>query len=253
VPEIPRTLRVEAVILRHLDWGEADRLITLFSKEQGKLRAVAKGVRKMRSRKAGHLEPFTRTALLLARGRDLWIITQAETVDAYLKLGQDLLLTGYASYVIEVLDRFTLEEGQNPSIYSLLVQTLRRLTNGDEPFIVVRYYEIRLLELLGFRPQLFQCVRCNSEIKPQNQFFSAEMGGVVCPDCSGGISPLRAVSLEALRYLRYFQRSSYEQALKAFIPAEVQNEIEGLLQYYITYLLERGLNTPSFLRQVKIK
>ena len=247
----PRAIRVEALVLHHKDFGEADRMVTLFSREQGKLRTIAKGVRKPKSRKAGHLEPFTRAALQLARGRGLWIITQAETVEAYLEIGQDLLLTGYASCVIEVLDRFTYEEGQNPQVYTLLVQTLGRLASGDEPFMAVRYYEIRLLELLGFRPQLFNCVRCSSDIRPQNQFFSAEMGGVVCPDCSQGISPLRAVSLEGLRFLRHFQRSSYEQAVRASIPAPVQAELEGLLQYYMTYLLERNLNSPSFLRHVR--
>jgi DNA repair protein RecO (recombination protein O) len=77
------------------------------------------------------------------------------------------------------------------------------------------------------------------------------MGGVVCPQCSEGISPLRAVSLEALRYLRHFQRSSYEQAARASIPAEVQAEIENLVQHYVTYHLERSLNTPAFIRQIK--
>jgi len=77
------SLRVEAVILRHADWGEADRLLTLYSREQGKLRAIAKGVRKIQSRKAGHLEPFTRSKIMLARGHDLWIVTQTDSIDLY--------------------------------------------------------------------------------------------------------------------------------------------------------------------------
>ena len=85
-----RSFRVEAVVLRHVDWGEADRLLTLYSREKGKLRAIAKGVRRLRSRKAGHLEPFTRAAVQLARGRDLLIVTQADTVNAYLPIRGDL-------------------------------------------------------------------------------------------------------------------------------------------------------------------
>src|SRR5512147_531639 len=106
MPNREHTLKVEAVVLRHSDWGEADRLLGLYSREQGKLRAVAKGARKLRSRKAGHLEPFTRVSLLMARGRDFWIVTQAETVDAYLPLRDDLVRTSYAGYVVELLDRF---------------------------------------------------------------------------------------------------------------------------------------------------
>ncbi len=134
MPSRERSVRVEAVVLRHSDWGEADRLVGLFTRQLGKIRAIAKGVRKMHSRKAGHLEPFTRTSLLLARGRDMFIITQAETIQAHTRLREDLLLVGYASYVIELLDRFTYEEGENRAMYRLLVDTLGRLsTEADHP------------------------------------------------------------------------------------------------------------------------
>ncbi len=113
-------------MLRHQDWGEADRLLWLYTRELGKVRALAKGVRKMRSRKAGHLEPFTRVQLLLAEGRDLFIITQAEAAENYLPLRADLVRIGYAAYVVELLDRFTYEEGDNPSLFRLLVDTLGR-------------------------------------------------------------------------------------------------------------------------------
>jgi DNA repair protein RecO (recombination protein O) len=171
MPSRPRTYRVEAVVLRHNDWGEADRILTLFTKEMGKLRAVAKGVRKIRSRKAGHLEPFTHVNLLLAKGRDLPLVTQAETVQAYLPLRSALLLPTYASYIVELLDRFTYEEGENPALFRLAIDTLSRLSRGDSPDLVVRYYEIRLLDLVGFRPRLFQCSVCESEVQPVDQFF----------------------------------------------------------------------------------
>lgn len=251
MPRLEHTLRVEAVVLRHTDWGEADRMLNLFTREQGKLRAVAKGARKLRSRKAGHLEPFTRVALLLARGRDFWIVTQAETVDAYLPLHDDLVRTGYAAYVIELLDRFTYEEGENQSIYSLLVDTLHRLSAGEPSFSVVRFYEMRLLDYLGFRPQLFQCVRGHEEIHPEDQYFTARQGGVLCPRHGSEISDARPVSREALRYLRHFQRSSYTEAVRAQVPPNYQQEMETLLNYYLTYLLERSLNTPQFIREMK--
>lgn len=251
MPEHPRTLRVEAIVLRHADWGEADRLLTLYTREQGKLRAVAKGVRKLLSRKAGHLEPFTRVALLLARGRDFWIVTQAETVEANLALGQDLTRTGYAAYAIELIDRFTYEEGANALLYRLLVETLQRIGGEEDPFWAVRYYEVHLLDLLGFKPELFECVECRQPIKPEDQFFSLLRGGVVCPACSMFEGGLKPVSVEALRFLRHFQRSTYAVAHQARVPDRIRAEMEALLQTYITYLLERGLNTPSFLRSVK--
>ena len=110
MPRPPRSFRAEAVVLKHSEFGEADRLLSLYTRQQGKLRAIAKGARKIRSRKAGHLEPFTRVSLLLARGRDMYIVTQAEAVDAYLPLREDLVSLGYASYVVELLDKFTYDE-----------------------------------------------------------------------------------------------------------------------------------------------
>jgi DNA repair protein RecO (recombination protein O) len=116
-----RSFRVEAVIIRHSDYGEADRLLTLYSRQQGKLRALAKGARKVTSRKAGHLEPFTHVSLQLARSRDLPIVTQAETLEAFLSLRKDLILTGHASYILELVDRFTyIDETDNSSIFKLV-------------------------------------------------------------------------------------------------------------------------------------
>lgn len=251
MPSRERSFRVEAVVLRHSDWGEADRLLWLFTREMGKVRAVAKGVRKLRSRKAGHLEPFTHTGLLLARGREILLVTQAESLDSFVALRENLTLLGYASYVIEVLDRFTYEEGENLALYRLLVDTLTRLASGRPAELAVRYYEVRLLDLLGFRPQLFQCARCGKEIKAEDQYFSAELGGVICPACGKGMPGAVPVSLQALKFLRHFQRSSYAEATRAHPDVAVYREMEVLMQHYLTYLLERGLNTPAFLRRVR--
>jgi len=167
-----RSFRVDAVVLRHSDYGEADRLLTLYTRQLGKTRAIAKGARKIASRKAGHIEPFTHVRLQLAKGRDTLIVTQADTVDAYLSLRDDLILTSQASYVLELLDRFTYEdETENSAIFRLLTDTLTRLASNFDPWLVIRYYEIRLLDHLGFRPQLFECANCGRDIQPENQFF----------------------------------------------------------------------------------
>lgn len=251
MPEKFRSLRVEAVVIRHSDFGEADRLLTLYTREHGKVRAIAKGARKIASRKAGHLEPFTRVKLQLARGRDLFIVTQAETVDAYPSLRADLTLTGYTAYVLELLDRFVPdEEAASPSLYRLLTETLSRLAADPLPWQTIRSYEMRLLDLLGFRPQLFECANCGNEIQAEDQFFSPALGGVVCPRCGGGLPRLRPISVDALKYLRHFQRSDYRAATRARPNAEAQKEIEAVMQGYFQYLLERELNTPGFLKRV---
>jgi DNA repair protein RecO (recombination protein O) len=245
-----RSIRVEGIILQHSDFGEADRLLTVYTRELGKVRAVAKGVRKPRSRKAGHIEPFTRAALLLARGRDLYILTQAEAVEPYSTIKKDLVILGYASYIVELLSSFTYEGEDNQNLYRLLKRALSRLDRGDDPALVIHYYEIRLLDLVGYRPQLFTCAQCSTQIKAEDQYFSPHQGGVLCPKCGRGSPESRPISLDALRYLRHFQRSSYQEAQRAKIRPSIYAEIESIIYFFLTHTLEKGLNSPSFLNRM---
>ena len=246
-----RTIRTDAIVLRHRDWGEADRLLWLFTRKEGKVQAIAKGIRKIHSRKAGHLEPFTAANLLLARGRDFFIITQVETIDPYLNVRGDLVRVGYASYVIELLDRFTHDEEDNLQLYHLLKDTLTRLNEGVQPSLPVRYYEIHLLDLLGYRPNLVTCVNCESEIKPQDQYFSIPLGGVLCPNCGPGIPGATPIRMDTLKYLRHFQRNPYRAIANLNLSPELNARLESLMQDYFKYYLERNLNSPSFLQRVK--
>lgn len=247
----PRSFRAEAVVLNHQNWGEADRLVTLYTRQHGKLRAVVKGARKTRSRKGGHLQPFTHVTLQLATARGPFIITQVETINAFGAIGENLTLTGQAAYLVELLQRFSYdEEESNPAIFRLLVESLTLLAGGDDPWLVVRYYEMRLLDYLGFRPQLQTCIQCGSKIEPEDQFFSGNEGGVVCPDCGSAHPAIRPVKMETLKYLRHFQRSSYNEVRRADPDSNIRAQVEALMQFYLTYLLERGLNSPRFIREV---
>lgn len=246
-----RVYGTEAVVLRRMDLGEADRLLTLFTPSEGKVRAIAKGVRRPGSRKAGHLELFTRCRLLLARGRELDIITQAEAVDLFPTLASDLERLAVAAHLVELMDRFTVEDGGAESLYELLLKALRHLDAGADLASLSRYYEVRLLEQVGFRPELFHCVECHREIEAEDQFFSSALGGVLCPRCGRSEDSARKVSLPALKVLRHFQRSDYQVAAAARIRAGVHAEIENLIEGYLTHILERKLNASKFLREVR--
>ena len=253
MPIQERTFRSEAIVLSHKNWGEADRILWLYTHKLGKVQAIAKGVRKMRSRKAGHLEPFTCSNIMFARGRSFLIITQAETIAPFLELREDLLLVSYAAYIVELLDRFTYQEDENRLIYQLLKDTLTRIDDETTPYLAVRYFEIHLLDLLGYKPELTNCINCDRLIQAENQFFSNSLGGVVCPGCGPRVQDARPISMNALKYLRHFQRSSYRETSRAQLSPELNQELEQLMQRYITYQLERNLNTPAFISRVKGK
>lgn len=251
VTERERLYRTEAVVLRRQDLGETDRLLTLLTPGQGKLRAVAKGVRRPGSRKAGHLEPFSRVDVLLARGRELDVITQAEAVHVYPHVREDLLRLGRAAYLVELVDRFALEQEGQPALYRLLVELLGLLEAGREAGAVLRYGQLRLLELAGYQPELFRCVSCGEALQPVGQFFSVAEGGVRCPRCGPGPSEGRPLSLAALKVLRHTQRSSFEVAASARLSPSTAHEVDGLLEAYLNYLLERRLRAPQFVRDVQ--
>ena len=246
-----RTYRTEAIVLRRSDFGEADRLLTLFSREYGKVRAIAKGARKPQSRKTGHVELFMRTRFLVAEGRNLDIVTQAEMVEGYNRLRDDLVRTTYASYAVELLDRFTADEDRNPQLYDLLSDTLRSLANTDNMLLAARFYELHLLSLLGYRPQLFKCVSCGEGIEELDQYYSAELGGLLCPNCRQADLKAHEISGAAVKVLRFLQTRQWQAAQNLRLRRELHTELEEVMYYYLTYILERNLKSADFLQRLR--
>jgi len=234
-----------------MDFGEADRLLTLYTPGLGKIRVVAKGVRKPTSRKGGHLELFMRSHLLLARGRNLDIVTQAEAVDPFLPLRTDLWRVSYACYAAELLDAFTSEGEENYPLYALLVDVLRRICEETDLNRAVRFYELRLLGYVGFRPQLFSCAVCEEEIKPVVNYFSPERGGVLCPRCGPNQLGAETISLNALKVLRFFQTKEYTTCRQVSISSGAHREVEQTMYHYIVYHLERQLKSTAFLELLR--
>jgi len=245
-----RLRTVEAVIISHRDFGEADRLVNLFSLEGGKIRALAKGVRNIRSRKAAYLEPFMHSKVVLARGKTFWIITQADAIHNNLAIRDSLVKTGQSAYVMELADRLSIEEDPAPAVFRLLVNTLKRIIESRDAFVVLRFFELRLLDQAGFRPDLTDCVGCGKKITAQDQYFSSAQGGVLCPACGKLHNHTREVSLNTLRFLRHFQRSAFSDIAAVSVPSAVQAEMTALMDSYISSVVERKLNAPDFIKQV---
>jgi DNA repair protein RecO (recombination protein O) len=247
-----RLYRTDAIILRRADFGEADRLLTVYSPERGKLRLLAKGVRKTTSRKAGHVELFMLTNMLIAQGRTWDIISQAEIVQAYRGLREDLDKTGHAYYIAELVDRFTEEHDPNQPLFELLALTLAHLEHLDDPFSVLRYFELHLLNLTGFQPQLHFCVACQEPLEPvDNNYFHFVDGGMLCPK-HGQVRPnAEAIPLPVLKVLRFLQTESWEKVATLQLTPKTRQQVETLLHDYLTFLLERQLKSVDFLRKLK--
>jgi DNA repair protein RecO (recombination protein O) len=251
VPDRERVYRTEAVVLRHSDFGEADRLLTVYTPYRGKLRLLAKGARKPRSRKTGHLDLFTRSHLLIARGRNLDLVTQAETVEPYLPLRSSLELMARGHYIAELVDDFGEEQAENPPLYELLCNALDWICTSPQTSLALRFFELRLLELAGYRPQLFECARCRTALEPVTNHYSDEAGGVVCPRCAPAEREARPLALGAFKVLRYLQTRSHAECLGLHISSSTATEVERLLQGNLTYILERRLKSVEFMNQLR--
>ncbi len=246
-----RLYRTEAVVLRRSDYGEADRILTLFTPHYGKLRVIAKGTRKTKSRLAGHLELFMRVQLMLATGRNLDIVTQAQIVAPYKRLHADLARLSYAYYAAELLDKLTVDEQENRPAYDLLIATLAAVDTGDIPDLVVRYYELHLLGFLGYRPYLFQCAHCQEPLTEAANRWSVA-GGMLCPRCAPQDPHALPVDLPVFKTLRYLQREPLAAVERLRLSDALRRELEALLRTTIRPILERDLKSVAFLNAVRL-
>ncbi len=243
--------RAEGIILRRHDLGETDRILTIYTRDYGKVRAVAKGVRKPASRKAGHVELFMRSDLLMSKGRTLDVVNQVEMVEAFLPLREDLVRASYAAHFVELLDAFTEDADESRPLYKLLHDGLRWITTTSDLQRTARLYELRLLDLAGYRPEMFRCVVCETPLEAEDQFYSPADGGVVCPMCKPERPRARPISLRALKVLRYMQKQPYDVIDQLSLGAPVQAECERLLYDVLTYHLERRLRSAAFLERLR--
>ncbi len=245
-----RLYRTEGIVLREMDYAEADRILTVLS-PLGKRSLIAKGIRRPTSRKVGHLGLFYRAQMLVAKGANLDIVTQAESLEEFEGLRSDLMRFTYACYVGELAERLAQEDEENPPLYELTMHTLRRLAAEPDPRLWVRYFELRLLSISGYQPELFECLSCHEPIRPAPNYFSAEHGGLLCTRCGANVPRAISVSVNAQKVLRYLQRHEPAEIESLRLAQATHNEVEMVLLRYLEYTLERELKSVSFLHRLR--
>jgi len=246
----PRTYKTEAVIIKKTKLGEAGRILTLYTPQLGKIQAVAKGVRRPRSKMAGHLELLTHSQLSLARGRNLDTVIGAQTISSFLPLKTDLDLTSYALYATELVNQFAADNVEDQPLFQLLVETLQNLSQGGDNELIMRYFELHLLDMAGFRPQLEHCVACKSALKDAANLFSPAAGGMLCPGCRQN-QLAYPLSENARKVLLLLQHSDYSAVSGLEIDRELSHQLEMVVRNYIRYLLEREVKSTAWLDSVR--
>jgi len=247
----PRVYKTEAIVLKRTNLGEADSIITFYTPNLGKIRAIAKGVRRPKSKLGGHLDLLTQSSLLLAQGQNLDVITQCQTIESFLPLRSDLWRTSCAIYVVELVDQFTAEEVENYPIYRLLQTALLRLCEAQSNELVLRYFELQLLSHLGYQPELHQCLNCRAPLALGRNLFSISGGGVVCPNCVKKEQLGRPISVDAIKVMRFLLKNDISSASRLKVSLDLSRELEQLMREYIRYLLEREVKSVGFLDRLR--
>lgn len=244
---------VNAIVLRRINFGETDRIVTLYARERGKISGIAKGSRKPISRLSGPTEILTYGKYQLATGKQLDVVTQAEVKESFPRIHGDLSRIAHATYMDELADKLVEERAPNADIFDLLLSALYLMERPNDPQKVVHMFELQFMGLLGYEPALSKCVRCREPLPAGEVFFSPSLGGTVCRDCAPLPEDAIQISRETVETMRELLEADAPKVEEMEIPQEVMDQIARVMRWYIRYRAERELKSLEFLQALKVE
>ncbi len=246
--------KANAVVLHRINLGETDKILTLLSRESGKLNAVAKGARRPTSKLSGATELFTFSKMLLATGKSLDIISQGEIRESFPALRDDLALMTRATYLCELTDRFVEEREPNQDLFDLLLSALYLMQRkADEPDVIVHAYELRLLTERGYAPQIYACVKCGETVLRARMSFSPSLGGILCAADRFTTDDAISIARETVDFMRSLMQGEPEEVVGLAPTAVALRETARCMRWYIRYRSERDLKSAEFLDMLRLE
>jgi DNA repair protein RecO (recombination protein O) len=238
------TYKTKGIILKRTNLGEADRILTIYTLDYGKIKVIAKGVRKIKSKLAGNLELFCLDDLVIAEGKNLDIVCGAVTEKCFFDLRNDLKATHTAYYLADVVDKLSEEEEPHKEVFEFLDNLLEEI-NGGNAAILLPYFEIKFLKELGYKPELFFCVACKAKIKNGRNFFDFDEGGLVCEKCR---KDQLAISEKTIKLLRIFLEHNISYIKKIKINQKMLKEIEKITSNFLKINSQKEFKSERFIR-----
>ncbi|MFH0905669.1 MAG: DNA repair protein RecO [bacterium] len=234
------TIKTSGIIIRKLNFGEADKLLTILTRDRGKIRVVAKGVRRPRAKLVGFADMFCYNELMLAEGRNLDIVTAASTIERFVGNDTPLERIGLMYYLCELADKLIEETQEVPGSFELLREMLHYIKNHDTNSGVVKsYFEMKMLLMLGYSPELYKCATDDSPLAPGDDLsFSARLGGILQGAKRAQDDFARSISENTLKFLRILQRYPLEEATKITASLDVLQQVSAVMSDSMEYVLE---------------
>ena len=250
--------KTKAIVLGYYSLGEADRIIVFYTRDYGKVRAVARGARKIKSALCGRLEILTFGDLVFFQraDRDLHIINSFDIVDPFQVLREDILKMAYCSYFAELLQQVESEDEANADTFDLMLNVMSMMKSTDDPEMLARTFEIRLLTGAGFSPQLDSCVSCSKSIDQSGHFwkngFSVSSGGVLCGECSRLDPNAVFISRGTVEVMKRIQRAPLELIPRLRMSEVNRQELKGVFSKFISFHVgNKRLNSLDFLASIE--
>ena len=251
----PRTgYKTEAIVLRSLDYGESDRIVTFYTADFGKVKGIAKGARRSKKRFANTLEPFSFLRLLFSRRNydGLALIEEGAVINHYSRIRSDLNKTLFASYLVDITDQFTVENKTNEELFHLVQGFLELLEVGNTSEDLIRFFEMRLLRLVGYEPVLDRCVACKAPLENRDVYhFSVREGGVKCGSCSPREFEQLSLSPGTIKSLLLGKDMEKEKLCRLILSEQAARESRYFLERFIAYLLGKELKSLHVIREVR--
>ena len=236
------TYKSEAIVIKRTDLGEADRIITFFSPTEGKFKAVARGVRRIKARMAGHLETFSVVSLMLAKGRRLDVVTSARLIHYPQALMANFESLSRAFLMAEMVDKLTDEHQPQPELYSLLQDCVQALDQDLNAIGVELYFRLHLLEALGYQPALSSCVVCHKPLKGSELRFDPELGGAVGSECRSGALAQVITPAQLHGWVL-----AYRMDLESWLAQGPDTAAGAVLETFFSYLFGRQFKSRQLL------
>lgn len=244
-----RVYRANAIVLRRTNLAETDKIVTLLTRERGKLSAVAKGARRPASRLAGAIELFGYCRVLIAAGMNLDVLTQVDVRESFPTLRTSLHKIAAASYMAELTDHLTAERHPHEDIFDLLLAALYVLNSMEEPDLVVTAFTLQMLAESGYMPTLTACARCNATGR-EFMSFSPSLGGVLCRDCRPATKDAFSVSIEAIAAVRDMLASEMPRAARVEVAGAARTQALRMARTLLALHLDRPLRSARFLDEL---
>lgn len=244
--------KTEAFILKTHPFRTSSLIVTFFSQNFGKLKGVAKGVRREREVRGATFELFTHLEIVFYEKlhSDLHLVSDAAVIESYDHFRTRLETIAYASYFSELVDQVCEVHDPHPNIFELMKFTFKFLSSVPLEKLA-RIFEIKMLGEIGWLPYLDACLNCQ-ETPLNSGYFSIKQGGLFCLRCGRSQSDARLLSEEGLQTLRYFAGHSAEMSLKKFVPAAIESELEKLISYFLLYRIGYPLNSRRFMEKIHL-